>query len=92
MSSSSASEWKAQAKWQVDTPKLEIRINNLQNYIQNNNLFQVERKDESLKSLRILCYLASEYKNAGNKPGMCGTYNPTYLEGCHLSPTRPNTW
>lgn len=34
ISSSSASEWKAQAKWQVDTPKLEIQNNNLQNYIQ----------------------------------------------------------
>ena len=33
ISSSSASEWKAQAKWQVDTPKLEIQNNKFQNYI-----------------------------------------------------------
>lgn len=32
ISSSSASEWKAQAKWQVDTPKLEIQNNKFQNY------------------------------------------------------------
>lgn len=38
ISSSSASEWKAQAKWQVDTPKLETWNNSLVNYINNNIL------------------------------------------------------
>lgn len=36
ISSSSASEWKAQAKWQVDTPKLETQNNKHQNSIKTN--------------------------------------------------------
>lgn len=36
ISSSSASEWKAQAKWQVDTPKLKRQNNKHQNSIKTN--------------------------------------------------------
>ena len=52
MSSSSASEWKAQAKWQVDTPKLEACNNNLRNYINNNKtIFCLVKYFFTLKSL-----------------------------------------